>query len=65
MKLDKLIRTLRKIAKSHGAELVLVRHGASHDVVRLGTVQFTIPRHREINERTAKAIIRIAEGACR
>ena len=65
MKLEKLIRTLHKIAKAHGTELILVRHGACHDVCRIGTVQFTIPRHREINELTAKAIIQTAKGACR
>jgi predicted RNA binding protein YcfA (HicA-like mRNA interferase family) len=41
----------------------LIRHGGSHDIYRVGDVQVTIPRHNEINEITAKAIIKEAKSA--
>jgi mRNA interferase HicA len=37
-----------------------LRSGASHDVWTDGERQEAIPRHREINERLAKAIIKRA-----
>ena len=56
---------LRSIAKAGGAELSLVRQGDSHEIWTLGGERLVIPRHREINERTADGIIaeamRIAE----
>ena len=57
--------SLRSIAKAGGAELNLVRQGGSHEIWTLGCERLVIPRHREINERTADGIIaeavRIAE----
>jgi mRNA interferase HicA len=53
-----LLRTLKTVARSHGAELQQVREGGSHTVFRCGPVQFTVPRHTEINERTARALLR-------
>jgi mRNA interferase HicA len=41
----------------------LVRHGGRHDIWRRGERELALPRHREINEYTAKAILREAEGA--
>lgn len=37
---------------------VFERHGSNHDVYTRGDEQETIPRHNEINERLAKAILR-------
>ena len=37
---------------------VLQRHGANHDVYTNGKAFETIPRHREIKENLAKAIIK-------
>lgn len=34
------------------------RHGADHDVYAKGTERESIPRHKEIKENLAKAIIR-------
>lgn len=36
----------------------LLRHGDNHDVYTNGTVNEPIPRHKEINELLAKAIIK-------
>lgn len=35
-----------------------VRDGANHDIYKRGNEEEPIPRHREINENLAKAIIR-------
>ncbi len=34
------------------------RHGGSHDIYRRGNEFEQIPRHKEINERLAKAILK-------
>jgi len=39
-----------------------VRHGGNHDVWSNGETEEAIPRHREINERLARAILRRACG---
>mgnify|MGYP006299414079 CR=1 FL=1 len=38
-----------------------LRAGGSHDIWAIGEHRLAVPRHREINERTAKSIIRQAE----
>jgi len=40
----------------------LVRHGARHDVWAQGERELVVPRHGEINEYTARAILREAAG---
>lgn len=37
---------------------VFDRHGSSHDIYIRGEIKETIPRHREIDERLAKAILK-------
>jgi mRNA interferase HicA len=41
---------------------VFVREGSQHGLYRLGTVRVVIPRHSEINEMTAEAILKDLEG---
>lgn len=53
MKKRELMSRLRSIAKADGAELNLVRQGGSHEIRTLAGERLVIPRHREINERTA------------
>jgi mRNA interferase HicA len=38
------------------------RHGRKHDIWTNGELEIAMPRHREINEYTAKAIIKEAKG---
>jgi mRNA interferase HicA len=45
--------------------LELVRQGANHELWSLGGQRLTIPRHREINERTARGIITTAQEVTR
>jgi mRNA interferase HicA len=40
----------------------LSRHGGRHDVWRRGERELAVPRHREINEYTARAILKEAGG---
>jgi mRNA interferase HicA len=53
-----LLKTIRKAAKIGGVEFVLVREGSEHSVYRYGTQQVVVPRHRELNEITARAILK-------
>lgn len=52
MKKTDLIKKLEK------AGFVFERHGSNHDIYSRGNIKETIPRHNEINERLAKAILR-------
>lgn len=52
MKQRDLIKKLKEIG------FVFERHGTSHDVYRRGKNTEEIPRHREINEKLAIAILK-------
>jgi len=49
-------RDLEKMLINNGFRFE--RHGSNHDVFRRGSDIEQLPRHREINERLAKTIIR-------
>ena len=49
-------KDLEKKLKKAG--FVFVRHGGKHDVFRRGKDEEQLPRHTEINENLAKAIIK-------
>ncbi len=57
------MKRLAEIAKDKGIECLFVRAGKNHDVYRVGDRQFPVPRHREINENTARGIIKTATEA--
>lgn len=46
------------IKKVENAGFEFERHGGDHDIYKRGDEEIQIPRHREINEKLAKAIIR-------
>ena len=46
------------IEKLESAGFVFERHGGNHDIYRRGADIEKIPRHREINEKLAKLILR-------
>lgn len=52
MKQRELIKKLEK------AGFKFLRHGSQHDIYVRGSDEEEIPRHREINETLAKAILR-------
>lgn len=58
MKRRDLIKQLAKGAKARQVSFVLVREGANHTVYSFGGQNVIIPRHSEINERTALSILR-------
>lgn len=49
-------RDLVKKLESAGFEFV--RHSGNHDIYQRGDDEEKVPRHRELNERLAKAILR-------
>lgn len=61
MRRTELIKRIGKIAKAKGV-VAEYTEGAKHTKVSLGDKQTTIPRHTEINELTARAILRSLEG---
>jgi hypothetical protein len=56
-----LIRDLRRRADRLGVPFVLLRHGGRHDVFLFGGERIEIPRHREVREMLARAIIRACD----
>ncbi len=40
----------------------LIRHGSKHDIWANGEYEIVVPRHVEINEYTAKGILKEAKG---
>ncbi|GAB2605997.1 hypothetical protein GCM10027067_16780 [Pseudactinotalea suaedae] len=51
------MKRLTKQAKALGQEMI-VTEGGSHTKVRIGDTQTVVPRHSEINEITATAILK-------
>ena len=63
MKRTALIRRISGAAKANGLTWTQVASKGNHEKWRLGTsVQLSIPRHGEINEITAEAILRSTES---
>lgn len=52
MKQRDLIKKLEDVGFS------FVRHGGNHDIYARGNEEEKVPRHREINEKLAKSILR-------
>ena len=46
------------VKKLESAGFVFERHVSSHDIYARGTEKEEVPRHKEINERLAKVILR-------
>lgn len=61
MKKRDLMKQLSSIARAARVDLELIREGANHELWSLGGMRLIIPRHREINQRTAEGIIKRAE----
>ena len=59
MKRRHLIKQLQSIARDKGVPVGLLRQG-KHEVWEFGGQRLVIPRHKEIDEHTAKAILRQA-----
>lgn len=46
------------IKKLEEGGFVFERHGSNHDVYMRGTEREEVPRHKEINEKLAKAVLK-------
>lgn len=46
------------VKKLENAGFVFERHGGNHDIYVRGNDREQVPRHKEINERLARAILR-------
>lgn len=57
MKRRDLDRAIKALGKQQGITPVW-EHGGNHDTLTFGKKQTSIPRHREINEITAKSILK-------
>jgi len=56
-----LIQMVAIAARTRGLSWGRVREGSEHEVWALDGRRITLPRHREINERTARAIMKALE----
>jgi mRNA interferase HicA len=56
-----LLARITKAAAERDLKLDQVREGASHTIFRVGSAQFSMPRHSEINEMTARSIMKYLE----
>ena len=62
MKRRALIHRIRLAAAAYGMSCILIREGSRHEFWEVDAFRFAIPRHREINEWTAEAIMRDLES---
>ena len=53
-----LVKQTDLIKKLEDGGFVFDRHGSNHDIYVRGNTKETIPRHREVDERLAKAILK-------
>jgi mRNA interferase HicA len=61
MKRTDLIRRVSRAAREAGVSWRLVRNGRRHDVWECDSMPIAIPRHRELNELTTRAIMKVLE----
>jgi|RifCSP13_1_1023834.scaffolds.fasta_scaffold256515_1 hypothetical protein len=61
MKRRALIHRIRLAAVALGLPCVLIREGSQHEFWDVGGFRFAVPRHRDLNELTAEAIMRDLE----
>lgn len=55
------MRRLRQAAKAQNLGFRLKRQGKEHEVWSFGNLDVVIPRHREIDERLARALLKRVE----
>lgn len=56
-----LIRRVGRAARRHEISWNRLRSTGAHEIWECGGLRVSIPRHREINELTAQAIMRVLE----
>ena len=58
IKKGKLMKQRELVKKLQAIGFTFKRHGGNHDIYSRGNEEEKIPRHREINEKLAKAIMK-------
>ena len=58
MRRRELLKRIRDAAKARELDLSEVREGSNHTIFAVGGFEFPVPRHNEINEYTAQAIMK-------
>jgi hypothetical protein len=61
MKRRALIKRIQEAAAARGLACFLTRQGGRHEFWEVGDIRLSIPRHRDINDWTAEAIMRDLE----
>lgn len=61
MKRTDLLKRVKKMAKDAEVQFELEREGGNHTIYSLNGNNFPVPRHNEINELTAKGILKMAQ----
>jgi hypothetical protein len=56
-----LLRRIARRARAGSVEWRLVREGRQHEIWQCGTTRVSVPRHHEINNYTAEAIMKDLE----
>jgi len=62
MKRTDLVKRVKSMAKTAGVPFELMREGGNHTIYSLDGNVLPVPRQNEINELTAKSILKQAEG---
>lgn len=55
---DNYLKQRDLVKKLEKAGFVFERHGSNHDIYVRGTEKEEVPRHKDVNEKLAKAILR-------
>ncbi len=58
MRRRELLDRIREAAEARDLDLDQVREGKKHTIFRVRSVQFSVPRHTEINHITAEGIFK-------
>jgi hypothetical protein len=61
MKRRALIQRISRASAEQGVACQLIRQGSRHEFWDVGEFRFAIPRHRDVNDWTAQAIMRDLE----
>jgi len=64
LKRTDLLRQAQSIAKANSTTLDLLREGSGHSIFTINGRRVVVPRHREINEHTARGILNAVRKAC-
>jgi mRNA interferase HicA len=62
MRRAELLRKIRQAARKSQVDFELIREGGSHSIFQCGLAKVIVPRHGELNELTARGIMKDLAG---